>query len=211
MSKHGHVRPPLADQSCARSDPSGTWPVSPTSGEKRKSPSGSEPTSDTNKRARGLSSNASGLTSLSSALETILEVQPKAAAFPARAPPSGLVKSGRNFTPLKPSTSNVDSNSAPLSPPNSLTRRCPGTTAQSGRLQESMDSNTTTKVDRAGMEDMIKHELFGHVFLHKKFFAEFFESDATIQENVRELILSSPEFASTRQLEFVDDHWVINK
>ncbi|KAG8751115.1 hypothetical protein FRC12_012593 [Ceratobasidium sp. 428] len=208
MPKRDHVLPQLVDQSRARSDPSGTWPV-PSSGEKRKSPSGSEPTSDTNKRARGLSSNASGLTSLSSALETILEVQPKSAAFPARAPPSGLVQSGRNFTPLKPSTSNTDHNSAPLSPPNSLTRRYPGRKVQSDRLQQSMDSNATTQVGRAGMEDMMKHELFGHVFLHKKFFAEFLETNATIQDNVRQLILSSPEFAST-QLKFTNNLWGID-
>ncbi|KAG8712453.1 hypothetical protein FRC09_019856 [Ceratobasidium sp. 395] len=209
MSKRDHVTPSLADRSRGVAPPT-HWPAAFTSGEKRKNPSGSEPTSDTNKRAKGISSNASGLTSLSSALDTILEVQPKPTALPARPPPGGPVQSERKFTPLGLSTSNTDHNSAPLSPPNSLTRRYLGRKVQSDRLQQSINSNTTTQVGRAGMEDMMKHELFGHVFLHKKFFAEFLEPNATIQDNVRQLILSSPEFASAR-LNFSDNLWGIDE
>ncbi|KAG8712452.1 hypothetical protein FRC09_019855 [Ceratobasidium sp. 395] len=90
-----------------------------------------------------------------------------------------------------------------------LTRR-PGSrnTQKSEGFQRSTDSDKTTWLDKPAMEELIRHEVDGHVFEHKQLFDEFLKSDQAIQNNVRQLILNSPEFTQTSLLNFNNGHWV---
>ncbi|KAG8792502.1 hypothetical protein FRC12_005933 [Ceratobasidium sp. 428] len=234
MSKRGHVK--SRPDWISRPTESREIPIpEPSTGSKRKSSTNTEPTSETNKRTRGLSathgSNVSGLSNLVSVPE---EAELEPAVLPARAPrnqssvaePStpttgkpktGLGKSQpsprpRLITPMVLSTSGTDHGCASLSDTGSLTRQPESReTQKSEGLQRSIDTNRTTQVDKSGMEELMRHELDGHVFEHKKFFEEFLESDPAIQNVVRQLILSSPEFTQTSFLDFDNDRWVIHR
>ncbi|KAG9124768.1 hypothetical protein FRC07_010291 [Ceratobasidium sp. 392] len=239
MSKRDHVRPRPA---LSTDQPSrGELNPQPTSN-KRKSPAGSEPTSDTSKRSRGPSaargSNVSGLPGLASVPESVLEADSetippartlldRSSALAAGGIPSSqatLSKTApeapkpaprqRVVTPLRVSASHQDPACAPLSDTMGQRLRHPsnrgGSLKRSGRSQRSISSNSTTQLDRAGMEEVMKHELHGHVFGHRRFFDEFLESDHNIQNDVRQLILNSPEFAATDLLSFTNDRWAIH-
>ncbi|KAG9120900.1 hypothetical protein FRC07_003373 [Ceratobasidium sp. 392] len=120
----------------------------------------------------------------------------------------------RVVTPLRISASHQDPACAPPSDTMGQRLRHPsnhgGSLKRSGRSQRSISSNGTTQLDRAGMEEVMKHELHGHVFGHRRFFDEFLKSDHNIQNDVRQLILGSPEFAATDLLSFTNDRWTIH-
>ncbi|KAG9120926.1 hypothetical protein FRC07_003337 [Ceratobasidium sp. 392] len=234
MSKRGHVQ--SRPDWISRLKQSREMPIpEPSTGSKRKSSANAEPTSETNKRTRGLSatqgSSVSGLSNLVSVPE---EAELEPAVLPARAPrnqsavtePStptaskpntGLGKAQpsprpRLITPMVLSTSGTDHDCASLSDTGSLTRQPESReTQKSEGLQRSIDTNRSTLVDKSGMEELMRHELDGHVFEHKRFFDEFLESDPAIQNVVRRLILNSPEFTQTPLLDFDNDRWVIHR
>ncbi|KAG9120224.1 hypothetical protein FRC07_004365 [Ceratobasidium sp. 392] len=218
MSKRDHVpRPSLsAEQSRGQPRPMGE-------SNKRKSPAGSELTSDTNKRSRGLSaargSNV-GLPSLASVPESVLEIEPKTAVptpctlldkssnpnagdipssqatqLKATLGTPGLTPRQRVVTPIRISASHKDPSCAPPSNTMGQRLRHPSnhgeSLKQSGRSQRSISSNSTTQLDKAGMEEIMKHKLYGH-------------------NDLRQLILDSPEYAATDLLSFINDRWIIH-
>ncbi|KAG8727874.1 hypothetical protein FRC10_005554, partial [Ceratobasidium sp. 414] len=99
---------------------------------KCQSPATSEPTSEHNKRTRGLSSTARGS-----------------------------------------NASNLSSVSVPET------------------VLESQTSNKTARIGEVEMGEILKHELCGQVFLHKKFFDEFLPLSEAVRTEVRDRIVSS--------------------
>ncbi|KAG8744492.1 hypothetical protein FRC10_010057 [Ceratobasidium sp. 414] len=229
---------------------------------KRKSPASSEPTSEHNKRTRGLSaarSNASNLSSVS-VPETVLESEYEFVVPPARTPlnwsfaeepatptpnvrsadmatpqvdeqspappppPTTPSKTGQEtldaaprssgVTPFKLSSSNTDPACVNPSESWSQTHRhpnAPTTPPRTQRSSQTIESNKTTRVGEAEMGEILKHELCGQVFLHKKFFDEFLPLGEAIHTEVRDRIVSSGALQPGSLLGFTGDRWTIHE
>jgi hypothetical protein len=108
------------------------------------------------------------------------------------ATPSNLSKKpslSSAYTPMKLSSSNADPGCIPPSQSSSLANRhlnakyAPELTRSS---KQSIDSNKVAQLDADNMEAILKHELFGAVFQHDKFYEEFLQPDSHVQKLVRE-------------------------
>ncbi|KAG9076336.1 hypothetical protein FRC06_009561, partial [Ceratobasidium sp. 370] len=262
MPNHGHVptRPTFSLQRSREQPSTGSMGAST----KRKSPASSEPTSEHNKRTRGLSaargSNTSNLSSVS-VPETVLESEHESAVPLARTPlnrsfaeepatptPSALsgnmvtpkvdddqssvvppppitpsktapetldtAPRGSDVTPFKISSSNTDPACVNPSESWSRTHRHPGaptTPPRTQRSSQTIESNKTTRIGEEEMGEILKHELCGQVFLHKKFFDEFLPLNEAIQTEVRERIVSSGVLQPGSLLGISGDHWTIHE
>ncbi|KAG9118964.1 hypothetical protein FRC07_006250 [Ceratobasidium sp. 392] len=214
---------------------------------KRKSTDTTEPTSETNKRTRGLSASCGTNATSSSSIsvpETILEAEHESATLP-RTPvnksfvedsvtPTQTAQLGSISTPLPPTTpvnaptqgsqvtplilssSNVDP--ACVNPSESMSRTYqypnaePKTPTRSQRSLQAVLSNTTTRLDKPEMEEILKYELCGHVFKHRQFFKEFLVPDKAIQAEVRNRIVASGGLRPNLHLGINenDNHWTIH-
>jgi hypothetical protein len=101
---------------------------------------------------------------------------------PAEAPPatpSNLSKKlplSSAYTPMKLSSSNADPGCFPPSQSSSLANRhldARNAPQLSQSSKQSRDSNQVAQLDAKNMEAILKHELFGAVFQHDKFYEEF--------------------------------------
>ena len=66
-------------------------------------------------------------------------------------------------------------------------------------------------IGEAEMGEILKHELCGQVFLHKKFFDEFLPLNDAIQTEVCDWIVSSGDLQSDSLLGFTGGHWTIHE
>ncbi|CCO35531.1 hypothetical protein BN14_09649 [Rhizoctonia solani AG-1 IB] len=104
------------------------------------------------------------------------------------AKPSGQAAAGSFSTPLKPSSSNIDP--ACTAPSQSLSHRSGGA-SKTLETQQANESNQVTMKSRGNIENLLKHELRGAAYLHKKFFKEFF-GEAAVDVQVKTLEKALP-------------------
>ncbi|QRW05814.1 Fungal specific transcription factor domain [Ceratobasidium sp. AG-Ba] len=85
-----------------------------------------------------------------------------------------------------------------------------GNLVRSERSAKAVDSNKVTKIGQKEMEEVLKYELCGQVYLHNNFFMEFFSQDPDIQENVRRGI-ETQLGANGTSLRFTNGRWTISE
>ncbi|QRV76919.1 phosphoribosylformylglycinamidine synthase [Ceratobasidium sp. AG-Ba] len=76
---------------------------------------------------------------------------------------------------------------------------------------KAVESNKVAKIDQKKMEEVLKCDLYGQVYLHNSFFKEFFAWDPDIQDNVRRRIETQLRPNGTSLLEFTDGRWAISE
>ncbi|KAG9123366.1 hypothetical protein FRC07_015032 [Ceratobasidium sp. 392] len=237
MSKCDHVPRPSLSAERSRGQP---WPMGESNKRKSPAGSKLTSDTNKRSRGLSAACGSNvGLPSLASVPKSVLEIEPKTAVptphtlldkpsnpnagnipssqatqLKAALGTPGLTPRQRVVTPIQISASHKDPACAPPSNTMGQRLRHPSnhgeSLKQSGHSQRSISSNSTTQLDKAGMEEIMKHELYGHVFEHRRFFDEFLKSDQNIQNDVRQLILDSPEYAATDLLSFINDCWIIH-
>ncbi|KAG8709739.1 hypothetical protein FRC08_018105, partial [Ceratobasidium sp. 394] len=135
---------------------------------------------------------------------------------PSKTAPGALdtASRGPDMTPFKLSSSNTDP--ACMNPSESLsqTHRHPSqptTPPRTQRSSQTIESNKMTKIGEEEMGEILKHELCGQVFLHRKFFEEFLPVDEAIQTEVRERVASSGVLRPGSLLGISGHHWTIHE
>ncbi|KAG9105099.1 hypothetical protein FRC07_009625 [Ceratobasidium sp. 392] len=117
-----------------------------------------------------------------------------------------LILSSSNVDPacVNPSGSTSQTYQYPNARPNTPTR---------SQRSEAVSSNMTTRLGKPEMEDILRYELYGHVYKHRKFYEEFLVLDEAIQTEVRHRIVASGGLRPDLHLGFngEDGRWTIHE
>ncbi|QRV92137.1 phosphoribosylformylglycinamidine synthase [Ceratobasidium sp. AG-Ba] len=119
---------------------------------------------------------------------------------------------GASITPYRLSSSSTDPGS--VEPQDSGSRRHPdshGNPVRSGRSTRAVESNRVAKIGQKEMEELLKYELCGQVYLHNGFFKEFLPQDPVIQQNVQSVTEIQLGANGPSLLGFADGRWTISE